>query len=73
MAETQNLGRMEINELVNHLAEAKAALKNPGMVALRLCECCINVSMPSPEEVIRTKVEVADPVDARKVTTLSIK
>lgn len=73
MAETKNLGRMELNELINHLAEAKASLKNPGMVALRLCECCIDVSMPSPDEVIRTKVEVVDPVDARKVTALSIK
>lgn len=73
MANVKNLGRMEINELVNHLAEVKSAFKNPGAAALTICDCCINVTISKPgEEAIKT-VDVVHPADANKVHTLAIK
>jgi hypothetical protein len=71
--EMKNVARMELAELINYLTEAKVVLKGPGTVALRVCECCINVTMPAPGEEVMRKVEVIDPRDASKTIALSIK
>jgi hypothetical protein len=73
MAASKNLGRMEIHELVNHLAEAKSLLKNPGAAALTICECCIDVTIKRPGDDVTTQVDVIHPEDANKVIPLSIK
>ncbi len=69
----KNLGRMELDELVNHLAEVKATLKNPGSVALTICECCIHVSIRRPGEEVIANVEVLNPADKKTAMPLSIK
>ena len=69
----KNLGRMELAELINHLAEIKAAINGPGPIALTICECCINVTMPDPGEDVLANLEVVNPKDRKDAIALSIK
>jgi len=69
----KNLGRMELAELINHLAEVKAAINGPGPIALTICECCINVTMPDPGEDVLANLEVVNPKDRKEAIALSIK
>lgn len=64
--------KMELDEAINLFAEAKVAMRNPGIVALRLCECCIHVSMPAPDELItKGVIDVIIP-DSKELKRLRI-
>lgn len=70
--DANNLGRMEINELINYLSEIKAELKLNNEV-LGWSECCVDIICSTDEEKTGKKVEVVDPVDTSKIMTLWVK
>ncbi|MDD5559356.1 hypothetical protein [Candidatus Methylomirabilis sp.] len=43
-----SLVKKDIASLQAHADRLTSFLKSPGAVALRICECCINVSKPDP-------------------------
>ena len=45
--------KKDVRQLTEYVANLNSILKDPGMVALRICECCIDVTMPSPEDKVK--------------------
>ena len=56
MAKSKTVSRAQVSSLVKkdiaalraHANRLNDFLKSPGAAAIRICECCINVSMPDP-------------------------
>ncbi len=42
--------KKDVNQLEAYVKNLNSILKDPGVVALRICECCINISITRPGE-----------------------
>jgi hypothetical protein len=45
-----SVSKMSVGELRNYTAQLDDFLKSPNAAAIRICECCIKVSVTSPVE-----------------------
>jgi hypothetical protein len=50
--QVSSLVKKDIASLQAHANRLNSFLKSPGAVAIKICECCINVSMPDPGKVV---------------------
>ena len=46
--QVSSLVKKDIASLQAHADRLSSFLKSPGAAAIKICECCINVSMPDP-------------------------
>lgn len=51
----RSIAKKDAAMLKRYVTKLDSFMKGPDAVALRICECCIQVTMPSPEELMNIK------------------